>query len=130
MAQSPQPDRSQKEKPDSLLNRLLDGVEKVGNKLPDPAVMFFGLLIIVWLMSWLLSGVSFDEKHPLTGDSIGVINLLSGTEFAAFLANMVDTFMGFAPLGVVLVAMLGVGVAERSGFINGLFAIQGWILSE
>lgn len=41
MAQSPQPDRSQKEKPDSLLNRLLDGVEKVGNKLPDPAVMFF-----------------------------------------------------------------------------------------
>jgi len=67
MAQSPQPDRSQKEKPDSLLNRLLDGVEKVGNKLPDPAVMFFGLLIIVWAMSWLLSGVSFDEKHPLTG---------------------------------------------------------------
>ncbi|QZN90078.1 AbgT family transporter [Idiomarina abyssalis] len=118
MAQSPQPDRSQKEKPDSLLNRLLDGVEKVGNKLPDPAVMFFGLLIIVWAMSWLLSGVSFDEKHPLTGDTIGVTNLLSGTEMAAFLANMVDTFMGFAPLGVVLVAMLGVGVAERSGFIN------------
>ena len=118
MAQSPQPDRSQKDKPDSLLNRLLDGVEKVGNKLPDPAVMFFGLLIIVWVMSWLLSGVSFDEKHPLTGDSIGVINLLSGTEFTAFLANMVDTFMGFAPLGVVLVAMLGVGVAERSGYIN------------
>lgn len=118
MAQSPQPDRSQKEKPDSLLNRLLDGVEKVGNKLPDPAVMFFGLLIIVWVMSWLLSGVSFDEKHPLTGDSIGVLNLLSGTEFTAFLANMVDTFMGFAPLGVVLVAMLGVGVAERSGYIN------------
>jgi|TARA_R100000687_G_scaffold10708_6_gene9097 aminobenzoyl-glutamate transport protein len=118
MAQSPQPDRSQKEKPDSLLNRLLDGVEKVGNKLPDPAVMFFGLLVIVWAMSWLLSGVSFDEKHPLTGDTIGVTNLLSGTEMAAFLANMVDTFMGFAPLGVVLVAMLGVGVAERSGFIN------------
>ncbi|MBH95593.1 MULTISPECIES: AbgT family transporter [Idiomarina] len=79
MAQSPQPDRSQKEKPDSLLNRLLDGVEKVGNKLPDPAVMFFGLLIIVWAMSWLLSGVSFDEKHPLTGDTIGVTNLLRVT---------------------------------------------------
>lgn len=118
MAQSPQPDRSQKEKPNSLLNRMLDGVEKVGNKLPDPAVMFFGLLIIVWIMSWAMSGVSFDETHPLTGEAISVTNLLSGPEITAFLANMVDTFMGFAPLGVVLLAMLGVGVAERSGYID------------
>lgn len=93
MAQSPQPDRSQKEKPNSLLNRMLDGVEKVGNKLPDPAVMFFGLLIIVWVMSWAMSGVSFDETHPLTGEAISVTNLLSGPEITAFLANMVDTFM-------------------------------------
>lgn len=118
MAHSPQPDRSQQEKPTGLLNRMLDGVEKVGNKLPDPAVMFFGLLIIIWLMSWLLSGVSFDETHPLTGEAINVTNLLSGPEITAFLANMVDTFMGFAPLGVVLLAMLGVGVAERSGYID------------
>ena len=115
MAQSPQPDRSQKEKPDSLLNRLLDGVEKVGNKLPDPAVMFFGLLIIVWVMSWLLSGVSFDEKHPLTGDSIGVINLLSGTEFAAFLANMVDTLYGFCTPGGCAGSYAGCGCSRTLG---------------
>ncbi|RUO72477.1 aminobenzoyl-glutamate transporter [Pseudidiomarina sediminum] len=104
--------------PSSLLNRMLDKVEKVGNKLPDPAVMFFGLLIIVWVASFLLSGVQFDAVHPLTGENVGITNLLSGAEMADFLANMVGTFMGFAPLGVVLVAMLGVGVAERSGFIN------------
>ncbi len=102
----------------SLLNRMLDTVEKVGNKLPDPAVMFFGLLIIVWVASFLLSGVQFDAVHPLTGEQVGVTNLLAGDQMAHFLANMVNTFMGFAPLGVVLVAMLGVGVAERSGFIN------------
>lgn len=102
----------------SLLNRMLDKVEKVGNKLPDPAVMFFGLLIIVWIFSFLLSGVQFDAIHPLTGENVEVANLLSGAAMADFLANMVGTFMGFAPLGVVLVAMLGVGVAERSGFIN------------
>ncbi|KFZ30083.1 aminobenzoyl-glutamate transporter [Pseudidiomarina salinarum] len=101
-----------------MLNRLLDKVEKVGNKLPDPAVMFFGLLLIVWAFSFLLSGIEFDAVHPLTGENVGVNNLLSGGEMAAFLASMVNTFMGFAPLGVVLVAMLGVGVAERSGFIN------------
>ena len=102
----------------SLLQRILDKVEKVGNKLPDPAVMFFGLLIIVWVFSWLLSGVSFDATHPLTGEQVGVTNLLAGDQMADFLVKMVSTFMGFAPLGVVLVAMLGVGVAERSGFIN------------
>ncbi|WP_417658953.1 AbgT family transporter [Pseudidiomarina sp.] len=102
----------------TLLNRILDKVEKVGNKLPDPAVMFFGLLIIVWIFSFLLSGVQFDAIHPLTGENVGINNLLAGDEMADFLANMVGTFMGFAPLGVVLVAMLGVGVAERSGFIN------------
>lgn len=118
MSDNPQPNRAAMDKPSGLLNRLLDGVERVGNKLPDPAVMFFGLLIIVWVLSWALSGVSFDETHPLTGDAITVTNLLSGTEMTDFLANMVDTFMGFAPLGVVLVAMLGVGVAERSGYIN------------
>jgi len=103
---------------DTWLNRMLDRVERVGNKLPDPAMMFFGLLIIVWVVSFFLSSVSFDEVHPLSGEKITVVNLLSGAEMADFLANMVNTFMGFAPLGVVLVAMLGVGVAERSGFIN------------
>ncbi|OZB04978.1 MAG: aminobenzoyl-glutamate transporter [Idiomarina sp. 34-48-12] len=102
----------------TFLNRLLDKVEKVGNKLPDPAVMFFGLLIIVWIFSYLLSGIEFDAVHPLTGENVAVTNLLAGDQMANFLANMVGTFMGFAPLGVVLVAMLGVGVAERSGFIN------------
>ncbi|GAB3294329.1 AbgT family transporter [Pseudidiomarina andamanensis] len=102
----------------TFLNRLLDKVEKVGNKLPDPAVMFFGLLIIVWVFSYLLSGIEFDAVHPLTGENVGITNLLAGDQMANFLANMVGTFMGFAPLGVVLVAMLGVGVAERSGFIN------------
>lgn len=102
----------------TMLNRILDKVEKVGNKLPDPAVMFFGLLIIVWIFSFLLSGIEFDAVHPLTGENVGITNLLAGDQMADFLANMVGTFMGFAPLGVVLVAMLGVGVAERSGFIN------------
>ncbi|RZQ57151.1 aminobenzoyl-glutamate transporter [Pseudidiomarina tainanensis] len=102
----------------TFLNRMLDKVEKVGNKLPDPAVMFFGLLIIVWVFSYLLSGIEFDAVHPLTGENVGITNLLAGDQMADFLANMVGTFMGFAPLGVVLVAMLGVGVAERSGFIN------------
>jgi aminobenzoyl-glutamate transport protein len=47
-----------------------------------------------------------------------VSNQLSGAAMAKFLTSMVSTFTSFAPLGVVLVAMLGVGVAEHTGFVS------------
>jgi aminobenzoyl-glutamate transport protein len=102
----------------SLLERALNVIEVVGNKLPDPAALFFLLLIFTWIMSWLLSGVEFNAIHPATGEPIQVINQLAGDQMASFLANMVTTFTSFAPLGVVLVALLGVGVAEHTGFVN------------
>ncbi|WP_444901881.1 AbgT family transporter [Microbulbifer sp. SSSA007] len=100
------------------INRALNFIEVVGNKLPDPAVLFLVLMVAIWVLSWMLSGVSFDTLHPATGEAIQVTNLLSSGELARFLSSMVTTFTSFAPLGVVLVAMLGVGVAEQSGFIN------------
>lgn len=101
-----------------LLAKTLDSIEKVGNKLPDPAILFFYLLVFVWVLSAILAPFDFGESHPLTGDSLNVNNLLSGTALASFLAGMVNTFVLFAPLGIVLVAMLGVGVAENSGWID------------
>ncbi|MFW8590661.1 AbgT family transporter [Glaciecola sp. 2405UD65-10] len=98
--------------------RALDKVEKVGNKLPDPAIIFAVCLGIVWALSALLSNVSFSAVDPRTGDVVVVTNLLTGDNMANFLSRMVTIFTGFAPLGVVLVAMLGVGVAEHSGFIS------------
>ena len=100
------------------IQRALDAVERVGNKLPDPAVLFIGLLFIVWLFSWLLSYVTFETIDPRSGEPIMVINQLSGSTFVGFLTVMVNNFVTFAPVGMVLVAMLGIGVAEYSGFIN------------
>lgn len=102
----------------SLVNKLLDFVERAGNKLPDPAILFFSLMVIIWILSALFSTFTFAEINPTTGLPIEINNLLTSTALADFLANMVTTFMNFAPLGIVLVAMLGVGVAEHSGFIN------------
>ncbi len=101
-----------------ILGRFLDIVERLGNKLPDPAILFFLLLIFVWILSALLAPFDFGEVDPRTGEKLFVINLLSGDQMASFLANMTNTFITFAPLGVVLLAMLGVGVAEHSGYIN------------
>src|SRR5687767_13048371 len=100
------------------LDRALNTIERVGNRLPDPAALFLILLIAVWIISALLSGMSFTEIDPRTKAPIEVRNLLSGKAIATFLSTMVTTFTSFHPLGVVLVALLGVGVAEHTGFIN------------
>ena len=97
---------------------LLGTVERVGNKLPDPAMLFVGLLVIVWLLSWLLSFVTFNVVDPRSGEALIVNNLLSGSALTEFLSVMVTNFSHFHPVGVVLVAMLGIGVAEATGFIN------------
>ncbi|MFN3941444.1 MAG: AbgT family transporter [Flavobacterium sp.] len=104
--------------PKGFVNKALDFIEKKGNKLPDPAILFLSLMVLIWVLSAIFSGVSFSEIDSRTGSAIEIVNLLSGTSLAAFLSNMVTTFTSFAPLGIVLVAMLGVGVAEHSGYIN------------
>ena len=122
------------EKPPRFIDRALNTIERVGNKLPDPAALFFILLILVWILSALFASVPFSEIDPRTGQAIVIKNQLAGTSIAAFLANMVTTFTSFHPLGVVLVALLGVGVAEHTGFINaclkGLLSFtSAWLLT-
>ena len=102
----------------SLLTRSLDAIERIGNRLPDPALLFFLLMVAVWVLSAWLSTVDFTAVNPRTGQPLEVVNLLEGLSFTTFMAQMVNTFVNFPPLGVVLVAMLGLGVAEHTGFIN------------
>lgn len=111
--------------------RFLDWIERVGNKLPDPTVLFLIALIITWVASAVLARVNFTEIDPrsVVRDASGTVTAsapikvkdqLTGPAIATFLARMVKTFTEFPPLGIVLVAMLGVGVAEHTGFINAI----------
>lgn len=100
------------------LDRALNWIEVAGNKLPDPAALFLILMIVVWILSAFLAPVEFTEIDPRSGQPIRIQNQLTGQVVAEFLSNMVTTFTSFHPLGVVLVALLGVGVAEHTGFIN------------
>lgn len=96
----------------------LDIVERLGNLLPDPALLFvWGWLAIAGL-SWGLSGQPFAEIDPRDNQPIEVVNQLAPDRLVAFLSNSVKTFVEFPPLGMVLVALLGVGVAEHSGFVR------------
>ena len=97
---------------------ILDTIERVGNRLPDPAALFLILLFVVWGVSAIVAPMQFAEIDPRSGEPIAVKNMLAPAELASFLARMVTIFTSFHPLGVVLVALLGVGVAEHTGFIN------------
>jgi aminobenzoyl-glutamate transport protein len=102
-----------------FFDRILDLIERVGNKLPDPAVLFLIALALTWLCSWWLAGTKvLVPKAGGTFDEEMVTSQLTGTALVGFLTGMVTTFVTFKPLGVVLVAMLGLGVADKSGFIN------------
>jgi aminobenzoyl-glutamate transport protein len=100
------------------LNRTLDWIERVGNRLPDPAILFFIFLLLTWGFSALLANMTFATIDPRTGEPIVINNLLAGREITGFMSEMVRVFVSFPPLGVVLVAMLGIGVAQHTGFIN------------
>ncbi len=99
---------------------ILGWIEWAGNKLPDPAMLFVWALLLTWVLSALLASVDFEDKDPRTEKPIEVKNQLTGAALTTFLTKMVKTFTDFPPLGVVLVALLGVGVAEHTGFIGAL----------
>lgn len=108
-----------KENP-GITDRFLNRIEKTGNKLPQPIILFFILSLVVLFLSWFVSLFDVSVTHPGTGQTIEAVNLLSKSGIRRIFTEAVSNFTGFAPLGVVLVAMLGVGVAERSGLISAL----------
>ncbi len=102
----------------SVLYRFLDFVEYVGNKLPHPATLFGLFAVGVVIASWVFSQFDIATAHPTTGKMIEPVNLLSGDGLRRITMALVTNFTGFVPLGTVLVAMLGVGVAEGSGLLG------------
>ena len=95
-----------------MFQRFLDFVEKSGNKLPHPVTLFFLLAVLTLVASAILSAIGISVVHP--GDQneiIEVNNLLSKDGITYIFESMVDNFINFAPLGVVLTTMLGIGIA-------------------
>lgn len=102
----------------SMVARFLAVVERVGNALPHPATLFALLAALIVFLSWLFSLFDLSVTHPATGETVRPVNLVSVSGLHRILTEMIHNFTGFAPLGTVLVAMLGIGVAEGSGLIG------------
>ena len=87
-------------------------------RMPHPATMFFLLTLVIVFFSWIFDIYGLNVVHPQTGDEIRVQSLLSPESIRWLLRNVVTNFTGFAPLGLVIIALFGVGVAQHSGFIG------------
>ncbi|EMD25741.1 Aminobenzoyl-glutamate transport protein [Amycolatopsis azurea DSM 43854] len=104
-------------RPMHLLLRALDVVERLGNKLPHPFWLFVILSGVLALASWGLSAAGVSALNPATGKTIEAKNLLSAEGVRMMVTDAVKSYTSFPPLGTILVVMLGVAVAERSGLL-------------
>jgi aminobenzoyl-glutamate transport protein len=128
--------------PKSFMQKVLDVVEKVGNKVPHPVIIFLILIVIVLVLSqvlvWLGASVSYQVINPETHRPETVTtparSLLTAEGIRDMYTRLVPNFMGFTAIGLLVVAMVGVGVAEEAGLIKALIrklvaVSPGWALT-
>lgn len=114
-------------KKSGLLQRSLDRIEHIGNKLPHPVTLFAILALLVLILSAIISQFGIRVEHPgEPGTYVEVKNLLNKEGIRYLFTSMTDNFILFAPLGIVLVTMLGIGLAESTGLISAI--LRGFVL--
>ncbi|MHB2156040.1 AbgT family transporter [Calditrichota bacterium GD2] len=107
----------------SLFNRILEWVEIGGNALPHPATLFALFAVATLILSAVTHYMGLEAIHPGTQEMIKPVNLISIEGLHRIILEMVENYTSFAPLGIVMVAMLGIGMAESSGMINALIRL-------
>lgn len=100
------------------LERFLDWVERVGNKLPHPFILFVYITVGIMVLSALLSMAGVSAINPASGEPVAVKNLLTREGVTWMLKNALKNFTGFAPLGLVLSMQMGIGLAEQAGLLS------------
>ncbi len=98
----------------SRLLRALNAVERVGNKLPDPVSLFIISILFVMVLSALIEGST--AVNPATGQPVVAVSLLDAAQIRKLFVELPQTLTSFPPLGIVLVVIIGSGLAERAGF--------------
>lgn len=103
----------------SLVVRALERIANAGNKLPDPLTLFVIMTAMVVVASAVFAGAEAEiMQRSGTAELKTVQSLLSSEGIRWMFLNAVKNFINFAPLGPVLTVMLGIGIAERTGFIT------------
>lgn len=105
----------------SGFDRFLNAIEKAGNKLPDPVVLFMIFCAVVIVLSWIGAKLGWTVTNPSTGEAVTVFNLLSRDGIHYMFRYAISNVTSFAPLGVCLVIMPAMGLLEQSGLFKAVF---------
>lgn len=103
--------------PKPLIYRILDVIERLGDKLPDPVFIFAWFIGALVLASVICAALGVSAVNPVDGEVLRAQSLLAPENIRQLLVEMPRTLTGFAPLGYVLLIMLGAGLAERVGLL-------------
>lgn len=103
--------------PKGLLG-FLDLVERIGNRVPHPVMLFLYLILFIFVISLIGSLLGLSVVHPSKGEELVVKSLISSEGLHYILSSMVSNFTGFKPLGLVLVMVLGIGLADKTGLFE------------
>ncbi len=104
----------------SFLDRFISAIEKGANKLPSPFTLFVSLFIITAIIALIMTMTGVALEHPATGEMVTPNNFFSQDGLYWLLSNLIKNFTGFAPLGLVLVMTLGIGLCEEVGLVSAL----------
>ena len=94
---------------------VLGAIERLGDRLPDPVMIFVWLILAVFALSMIGAAAGWQAVNPVSQQTLHAASLLSSSSIERLLVEMPRTLTGFAPLGYVLLVMLGAGLAERTG---------------
>jgi aminobenzoyl-glutamate transport protein len=96
----------------------LNGVERLGNALPDPVMIFIVLIGVLMVVSSIGATMGWQAVNPVTGELLVTKSLMAEDMVRKLLNEMSRTYTGFAPLGLALVMVMGAGVADHSGLLG------------
>jgi aminobenzoyl-glutamate transport protein len=114
--------------------RALAVVERLGNALPHPFWLFWILAGILGVLSAALAAAGVSVVSPADGEEVVVQNLLSGEGLAMAVSTAVDNFATFGPMGTIVAVIMGVAIAERTGFLSAAMKVSvsrvpvGWVV--
>jgi len=127
---------TQEQAPEKLprLVRAMAVIERAGNALPHPFWLFWILAALLAVVSAVLAGFDVSVVSPSDGEIVTVRNLLSGEGLAMATSTMVENFATFPPMATIVAVIMGVAIAERSGFLATLMRVSisrvpaGWVV--
>jgi aminobenzoyl-glutamate transport protein len=97
---------------------FLAWIERVGNKMPHPFILFLDIIVIVLACSWFFASIGASAVHPASKETIQVINLVNIRGLLFFMENFVRNFQTFPVLGMVLILGIATGICDRTGFFS------------